>query len=75
MPVSGTAIPASFARIGVSYVWVTANTVQICLWADENGGAWGFLYDPKRAYGNERSPDEVRPTWYDDLYEFTLHGE
>ena len=78
MPVSGAAIPVSFTRIGVSYAWVTANKVHICLENDGyrgDGGAWGFLYDPNQSYREEGSPDEVRPTWYDGFYEFTRYAE
>ena len=62
---------------GAKFVRVTRNNVQISLipLSPLTGDAWGFLYDPKRAYLTEGWPDHIRATWYRDFYEFSVRGE
>lgn len=72
---SGQEIPASFSRMGTKFVRVMPSNVQICLYTDGYGGAWGFLYDPSRSYLAARWPDEVRATWYRDFFEFKVRGQ
>lgn len=72
---SSSELPASFTRLGAKFVRVTPENVQVCLYTDWNGGAWGFLYDPKRAYIAAGWPDDIRATWYRDFYEFRVRGE
>lgn len=73
----GSELPASFTRLGATFVRVTPNTVQISLipLSGLTGSAWGFLYDPQRAYLTEGWGDDVRPTLYRDFYEFRVRGE
>jgi hypothetical protein len=73
----GSEIPASLTRLGATFVRVTRSNVQISLipLSPLTGGAWGFLYDPTRAYLTDGRPDDVRATWYRDFYEFRVRGE
>lgn len=75
LSLSGQEIPASFSRMGAKRVRVTPSNVQICLYTDGFGGAWGFLYDPNRSYLAAREPEDVRATWYRDFYEFRERGQ
>jgi hypothetical protein len=69
---AGAELPKSFARIGAVFSRVTREDVQICFYADPNGGAWGFLYDQKNHFAERGWPGAVRPTWYRDFYEFQV---
>jgi hypothetical protein len=77
----GSELPASFTHLGATFVRVTRNNVQISLIPNDSltssawGRAWGFLYDPSRSYLTEGRPEGIRPTWYQDFYEFRVRGE
>lgn len=70
-------LPASFRRLGAIAAEISPENVQIWITEPTNGwgGSWGFLYDPHQAYASTRWPDEVRPTWYRDFYEYRVRGE
>lgn len=77
MHLHGAEVPESLQRLGATYVRVTCNNVQISVipYSPLTGSAWGFLYDPNQAYLTDRWPDDIRPTWYRDFYEFRVYGE
>jgi hypothetical protein len=75
LQLSGTALPASFVRLGAKDAIVTKTNIRICLSTDWGGGAWGFLYATQPADSGPDWPRETRHTWYRDFYEFRVRGE
>ena len=73
----GSEIPASFTRIGATYVCVEYDyvTISVMPYNRLTSSAWGFLYDPSGTYSKVRGSEGVRPTWYHEFYEFRVRGE